>query len=49
MELFELKLLFIKVRCLINLIKICALLRNGWKMLIKFVVSLEIVQAQQNG
>ena len=29
MELFELKLLFIKVRCLINVNKICGLLRNG--------------------
>ena len=48
MELFELKLLFIKVRCLINVNKSCGLVRNGWKMLIKFVVSLEMVQAQQN-
>ena len=29
MELFELKLLFIKVKCLINVNKICGLLRNG--------------------
>ena len=27
-ELFELKLLFIKVKCLINVNKICGLLRN---------------------
>ena len=25
------KLLFIKVRCLINVNEICGLLRNGWK------------------